>query len=219
MKWLWVALLNTVALTPCGHAAAIVYNSLDLSVMSSEVVVSDGPLYASFTNTGIPYVSDLSLRLLRTDPNSTGSIQAFLYGNVEGFNMPADSPAYYLGSLADSSVLPTESVYSISFSYVPLSGYVRYWIGLQSSDGSSIAWVTSSDVTPFKVAGEYVMDKQGTKMVGLSPENGGGYPFEWALSDEPLTAVPEPGAAGLILAGLAVLRARLYRRGLPKTRQ
>ena len=181
--------------------AGVIYDNLgSVTSGSDSLSILGPPLFDSFS-TGAGGFTLADVKLLLSGTSDGASLTVGLYGDN------ATSPGTLLtqiGSLSDTSLSGTLTVFDfpLASSYA-LAPNTRYWVVLNTNNGSSAYWAWSSDQTAIGVAGEYL--GHGTNVFS----NTGG-PYQMRLSD---LSVPEPSTLllALICGGVFVARRRIAR--------
>jgi hypothetical protein len=176
------------------EAGTVVYNSLPSASAGYDLVNpiangGGGPVGISFTATAGGRLQDVTLSLLRTDPQSTGSLSVNLY-----FDSGSNTTGAFIqniGTLLDSSLTAGPSNYSFtSFASVSLTSGQRYWVNVLGTADSSAAWSVTTDTSGTGVNGEYA---QSYNVV---------FPTSSGATYQAQITVPEPGTIALMSLGL-----------------
>jgi len=148
-----------------------------------------GDSFSTGTNTSP--LSDVKLVLVAGSPSDGGSVQVGLYSDTGTPTAPnPGSLLLNIGSLADSSLTSTPTVYDFSLATpYALADNTRYWVEISSSNGSA-AWEYSYNNAGVGVVNEYWFDGS-----NLGPNSGGPYLMS-------VTSVPLPASALMFAAGL-----------------
>jgi len=114
------------------------------------------------------------------------------------------------GTLYDTSLSSTPSIYEIATGDPVLAPYTRYWIGLRDNSGTGITsafWDWSTDTSGIGVDGEYFANADGV----FSDEIYGPYQMSIDPAPAPVSSVPEPGTFTLLPLGASLLLASRFR--------
>jgi hypothetical protein len=166
----------------CGSAsAAILYDNLGATSDGADSVVSWGPIADSFSTGSESFLlGDVKL-LLSGDSTSTGTITVDL--RSDNSTSPGAVIAT-IGTLSDSLLSTSASVFDFPVTPITLTANTRYWIQI-STDPSTAVWWWSSDTSGIGVAGEFFSNAN-----GVWPNDDG--PYQMQVSGN--STVPEPGA-------------------------
>jgi hypothetical protein len=165
------------------------------------------PLFDSFSVGSVgpqgTTLLDVQLRLRRD--SSSGSLSVALYSDA---NTSPGTLLHVIGTLSDKSLPTNFSVVDFPTNY-HLDANTRYWIELNSSDGSTAEWAWSPDQAALGVAGEYF----GCYYDGMTYVYQNNSIFDGVQygAYEMRVIIPLPGAVWLLgsgLAGLGLWRAR-----------
>jgi hypothetical protein len=178
--------------------ADVLYDNLSSVTSGTDPLTSEGfspPLFDSFS-TGASGFNLADVQLLLQGSPSPGSLTVDLYSDS---STSPGAPLLSIGTLSDNALFSTLSAvdFPLSSPYA-LAANTRYWLVLNSTDGSTALWGWSLDQNALGVAGEYFGNETGV----YSNTEG---PYQMRLSDT--TAVPEPTTMfllGLGLIGLAI---------------
>jgi hypothetical protein len=212
---------NRFATVACGLAsllaaastigrADVIYDNLSRISAGSDGVgpggLVVGPLYDSFsTGTGSGFLLTGVQLLLSNGGGSSGTTSIGIYNNNAGTSPPSPgSLVATIGTVTGSSLSGTASVWNVSLSStLSLAASTRYWVGLATSNGASMQWWYASTNAGPGVAAEYFSNSTGNfanTAIG---------PYQMKVT---VTAVPEPAACGMALAGLACGGYSMFRR-------
>lgn len=203
----WLAAGAALILLGGGARAAVLYDNIGATSVSSDPIASFGPLADSFS-TGASGFSLADVKVLLQRSGGTGSTTVSLLSDN------ATSPGSLLttiGTIADTSLsasAPTLVDLPLATAY-GLSAMTRYWIELSSSDSTS-GWYWSLDQGRPGVSGEFFFNAPR----GVQPNSNG--PYQMCVADsgggcsKPFISVPEPANFGIL--GLALVALGLMRR-------
>lgn len=207
MKKLKLAIILLVPLFCLASAASadVIYDNLYSANDDADPLTGFGPpLFNSFS-TGALGFNLADVQLLLSGSSSSGSLSLSLYSDS------STSPGALLlsiGTLSDNGLPSTLLAvdFPLGSSYA-LAANTRYWLVLDSTNGSTAVWSWSLDQSAVGVAGEYF--GHGTSVF---PNTEG--PYQMRLSDT--SAVPEPTTMILLGSGLiSVLGLKRKLRKLP----
>ena len=170
------------------RAQTILYDNIGASSAGSDSPFNFGPLADSFS-TGGSSINIFDLKLLLNTTGNTGTITVSLLD--DNTTNPGNILAT-LGTLPDSALTGSNAIYDFPFSPFSLNASTRYWIQVNSDDGSSANWSRSLDTSGTGVAGEFFANLNGVFT------NGNG-PYQMQLFG--ISAVPEPTTWALIGVG------------------
>jgi hypothetical protein len=186
-----LSVLYCVVVFSCMAQTGVVFDNLSGVTGNSDSVEIYGPLYDSFSTGPAGLLSDVQL-LLSGDNTSSGEVAFGLYADQSTSPGTLIVP---LGSLADSSLTNTPSIFDLALSSgLALAADTRYWIGL--SGATTTAWAWSTDVSGVGVESEFFANASG---VYADDPNG---PYQMSVAVAPL---PEPSSFLLLAAGLGFL--------------
>jgi hypothetical protein len=179
-----------------GVQAGIIFNNIGSTTGGTDPLTGYGPpLYDSF--------SAGAAALMLTD------VEALLSGSPDGATLTVDlyadaatSPGTMLaqiGTLSDTALSSSLTVFDFPLAEpYELAPGTRYWILLNTTDGSSASWAWSLDQTAVGVAGQFF----GHDATVTSDAEG---PYQMEVSG---SNVPEPSTLLLALIGGGILLAR-----------
>jgi hypothetical protein len=185
-----------------GSAYDPTYNGYD------QVTKWGAPLFDSFSVGSLgpqgTTLLDVQLRLRRD--SSSGSLSVDLYSDSPASpGKPLPSPGtllHVIGTLSDMSLPTTFSVVDFPTAY-HLDSNTRYWIELNSSDGSTADWAWSPDQGALGVTGEY-FGRYYDGITYIYPNNSIFDGVQYGAY-EMLVDIPLPGAVWLLGSGLVGL--------------
>jgi hypothetical protein len=179
-----------------GAQAGIIFNNLGSTTGGSDPLTGYGPpLYDSFS-AGAAALMLVDVKVLLSGIPDGASL------TVDLFNDDATSPGTLLtqiGTLSDAGLSTTLTVFDFPLvSPYDLAPGTRYWILLNTTDGSSASWAWSLDQTAVGVAGQFFGHD-----ATVTPDADGPYQMEVSGSN-----VPEPSTLLLAFIGGGILLAR-----------
>ena len=206
--------INTLILTASlGLAAApgawavgpadVLYNNLGIEPSDWSSVSEWGPLYASFSSSGLGgTLSGLKLKLT-TENESAGTLTVGLY--ADNSTHPGALVAQ-LGTFDDTQLTYDYADYTIALTANPaLAANARYWIGL--FDTGNAAWAFEDADAGTGVAGEFYLDDG-----DVGGNRGGAFQMKVEVGGGGPSGVPDSGSSALLgllgLGGLAAWQRR-----------
>jgi hypothetical protein len=196
----------------------VVYNSSGNTPDGADRVAIAEPLGGSFTNPSASTLVDVKITLANTDLSAggggadakykhppmarlrprapaLGSITVALYSSTAG-NPPAPlSQIAVLGTLNDTSLTSSPTVYDFPVPNIPLAAGTRYWIRLSTSNSNIAYWAWGPD------AGTGVTTEYFYNGTGAHPNSG--EPFLMEVTVGPAVSLaPVPPSLMLVLIGL-----------------
>jgi hypothetical protein len=198
---LMIATLLGLASVSGGNArAGIIYDNIDQPTGAFNGIAGGlkGDSFSTGASTSV--LTDLQVLLWRDGP-ATGSITASLYSDS---NTSIGADLVTLGTLNDSAATQNQTVYNFDFSsFTPylLNTNTRYWIVLDTANGSNLFWCSvRNDDNGVGVNGEY------SQLDGnIFPNSNVFGPFQMQVTT---SAVPEPSS--LVLCGIACMGGLAY---------
>ena len=181
------------ALASALTADTIIYNNTGEASAGADGVNFAGPLYDSFTSDAAGQITDLQL-MLNGDDTSSGTVEVGLYADNSISPGQLIAP---LGSVYDSGLSDTPTVYDIALtSYPLLTADTLYWIGLYGTT-TTADWSYGNDDSGTGVASDYFANQIGV----FSNVDG---PYQMSVS-EGVSQTPEPSSRILIVVGIGIL--------------
>jgi len=191
-----VGLLATAA----NAGSVTLYDNLGAAASGADQIDNTvfGPLSDSFSTGGsVTLLTDVKVSLV-VQGNPTGSITITL--NSDSSTSPG-AVLTAIGTLNDTSIPLSPTVFDFPVSSFSLAANTRYWIQIGSTDGSSAFWVWSSDVSGPGVMNEFYANQAGVlgNGDGTDPSIG---PYQMQVTGSVSNVIPEPSSAMLLGAGI-----------------
>ena len=190
-------------------SADVVFNNLAATPTGSTGNVGTyGPDAQSFTTgAGSMALTDVKLLLSRySDPVGTATIGLYSDGPGICCSLPAPTSLLQtLGTVSDTALTTSPGTYDFTLGTpYALSAGTRYWIEISTTDGSTVAWSTSNDLSGVGVASSYLFHDGGTS---LDSSLGRAHQMQVQVG-----GVPEPSGLAIVGAGLVALTLTRRRR-------
>jgi hypothetical protein len=205
------AALCLAVMFSCFAHASVVFDNISAVKGGADPVASPlygyfGPLYDSFsTGADVGVLVDLQFVLSGT-PDS-GSVDIGLYSDAD------TSPGLEIvdfGTLYDTSLSNTPTIYEIATGDPVLAPNTRYWIGIRDNSATGITsafWDWSTDTSGIGVDGEFFANADGV----FADEIYGPYQMSVDPVPAPVSSVPEPATNALLPLGASLLLALGFR--------
>jgi hypothetical protein len=181
--------------------AGIIYDNITGVTSFDRSSVGVNNLYDSFTAPSNSSLTGLEMILDAFTPADGGSITIALYADS---STSAGSLIATLATVNDSALPSTPTIEAITLGSNPsLTAGTRYWIGISTSNASSIEWSYEGKTGGgIGVSGEYW--ERGTSVAANSPAPSR-EAYQMQLTTDAGSSAPEPSSALLITGGAGLI--------------
>lgn len=179
-------------------STVVVFDNTGNTSATGDLILTDGPLYASFT-ASVSGTLHATYELVLSNPATTsGSFQAALY--ADNSTTPGTLIAT-MDIISDTSVTTTTAgVYTFTSTNTPsVTSGTRYWIGLSNNVTTGINWAQCIGNSGTGVAGEFYVT------LGTVTSNNTGTPYQMQISIDQAVPCLHPDTRVLTPQGYKVI--------------